>query len=199
MQKMAEKIYKTVNGQKVELNARQVKNFIMKVNHWTSEEYNKQRYIIKNKLRTYEAFTDTKTTQSPVNFLYFEAKAKQRQGDNYKPSLKAQRIREFTAIGSNKAIQKAMKSQKNRSNIENIYKSYTEQQFAGLIKNNPQAKYIYDTIKDPFKREQALTDFANKLNLKIDETQKVAEAQAIPFGETIGSSDEIDFDLSSYE
>ena len=192
-------IYKTVNGQKVELSAKQVKNFIMQVNKWTSEEYNKQRFIIKNKLRTYEAFTGSQQAQSPVAFLYFEAKAKQRQGDNYTPSLKSQRIRQFASYGSAKAISKSQQSKKTKEKMQKQYETTTMKQFKGLIENNPTAKRIWETIKDPVKREKALTDFANELKLKIKESNEVAEAQAIPFGETFGSGDEFDFDVSQYQ
>lgn len=196
---MATGIYKTVNGQKVELSAKQVKNFIMQVNGWTSEEYNKQRFIMKNKLRTYEAFTGSQQAQSPVAFLYFEAKAKQRQGDDYTPSLKSQRIRAFASYGSAKAISKAQQSQKTKAKMQKQYEATTMKQFKGLIENNPTAKRIWETIQDPVKREKALTDFANELKLKIKESNEVEEAQAIPFGETFGSSDEFDFDVSQYQ
>ena len=196
---MATGIYKTVNGQKVELSAKEVKNFIMKVNKWTSEEYDKQRYILKNKLRTYEAFTGTQQPQSPVSFMYFEAKAKQRQGDNYTPSLKAQRIRAFSSYGSAKAITKAQQSKKTKAKMQKEYEATTLKQFKGLIDNNPTAKKIWEGIKDPVQREKALTDFANELKLKINEANEIEEAQAIPFGETFGSSDEFDFDISSYQ
>lgn len=191
-------IYKTVNGQKVELSAKEVKNFIMKVNGWTSDEYDKQRYILKNKLRTYEAFTGQQQAQSPVSFMYFEAKAKQRQGANYTPSLKTQRIKSFQSLGSAKAISKAQQSQKVQQKMRERYEQTTMKQFKGLIDNNPVAKKIWETVKDPVKREQALTDFANELKLKIKESNEVEEAQAIPFGETFGSSDEFDFDVSQY-
>lgn len=192
-------IYKTVNGQKVELSAKEVKNFIMKVNGWTSDEYDKQRYILKNKLRTYEAFTGQQQAQSPVSFMYFEAKAKQRQGDDYTPSLKSQRIRAFASYGSAKAISKAQQSQKTKAKMQKQYEATTMKQFKGLIENNPTAKRIWETIQDPVKREKALTDFANELKLKIKESNEVEEAQAIPFGETFGSRDEFDFDVSQYQ
>ena len=196
---MATKIYKTVNGQKVELSAKEVKKFIMKVNGWTSEEYNKQRYIMKNKLRTYEAFTGQQETQSPVAFMYFEAKAKQRQGVNYKPSLKSQLIRSFGSYGSAKAITKAQQRQKTKATMQRKYEAITLKQFKGLIDYNPTARQIWDTIQDPVKREKALIEFANNLHLKMTESYEIAEAQAIPFGETFGSDDEIDFDISKYQ
>lgn len=195
---MSTGIYRTVNGERVELNARQVKAFIMKVNKWTSEEYNRQRYITKNKLRTYEAFSGAKE-QSPTKFLYFEAKAKQRAGANYKPSLERQRIQQTQSLGSAKAIAKAKQSQRTQQSMARKFEETTQKRFKGLIENNPKAKEIWEKIKDPYKREQALKDYANRLHLKMDEQKRVAEAQPIPFGETFGSDVTVDFNVEDYE
>lgn len=202
MAKRSTGIYQTVNGQQVELNARQVKNFIMKVNGWTSEQYRKQYDIFKNKVRAFEGYERAKgrkiQTQSISGLLYKEARAKKREGANYKPSIKMQRIRSFTSISSGKALQKALKSQRYLKAREETYEQGTLKQFKGLIDANPQAKQIYDAISDPVKREQALTDYANALGLKINEAEEVQAESAIPFGETMGSSDAIDFDLNDY-
>ena len=69
----------------------------------------------------------------------------------------------------------------------------------GLIKNNEIARKIFESNLTPTQKEQALSDFANKLHTKIDEQNKIIENQAIPFGETFGSDFEIDFDLSDYQ
>lgn len=195
-------IYKTVNGQRVELKASEVKSYIMKVNGWTSEQYRKQYDIFKNKLRAFEGFERASgkniTAQSPAQVLYFEARSKQRQGAEYSPSLKMQRIRSFTSISSGKALQKALKDEKYITRRSVLYENTTYRQFSGLINKNAKAKEIWDSIKDPVKREQALTAYANKLHAKIDEQGRIAEAEAIPFGETLGSLDEVDFDYSNY-
>lgn len=202
MAKRSTGIYQTVNGQQVELNARQVKSFIMKVNGWTSEQYRKQYDIFKNKVRAYEGYQRAKgqkvQTQSVAGLLYKEARAKKREGTNYKPSIKMQRIRSFTSISSGKALQKALKSKRYLKAREETYEQGTLKQFKGLIDANPQAKQIYDAISDPVKREQALTDYANALGLKINEAEEVQAESAIPFGETMGSSDAIDFDINDY-
>lgn len=202
MAKRSTGIYQTVNGQQVELNARQVKSFIMKVNGWTSEQYRKQYDIFKNKVRAYEGYQRAKgqkvQTQSVAGLLYKEARAKKREGANYNPSIKMQRIRSFTSISSGKALQKALKSKRYVKAREETYEQGTLKQFKGLIDANPQAKQIYDAISDPVKREQALTDYANALGLKINEAEEVQAESAIPFGETMGSSDAIDFDIKDY-
>ena len=189
---------------KVKMTPSQVKAEIMKINKWTPEQYKKQYDIFKNKLRSYEAFerasgTNVKT-QSARDLLYKEAKAKKRFGNNYQPSIKMQRIREFTSISSGKALEKALQSKKYTSKREMTYSIKSYKQFEGLIRNNPKAQEIWNNIQDPVKREQALIDYANKINAKIDEQTKAMKesGEAIPSGEVFGSSDVVEFDYSAY-
>lgn len=197
-----ETFYKYQNGQRIKMTSREVKTYIMKVNGWTSEQYNKQYDITRNKLRAYEAYERksgrSTETQSVQSLLFKEAKAKKRMGAEYTPSIKMQRIRSFTSVSSGKAGQKALTGKRYTQRRAKTYEDATFKQFKGLINNNPQARYIYESISDPVKREQALTDFANQLGAKINEQDIVNENEAIPFGETYGSSDEIDFDIEDY-
>lgn len=197
-----ETYYKYVNGQRVKMTNREVKAYIMKVNGWTTEQYNKQYDIMRNKVRAYEAYERNSgrkvTSQSVQGLLFKEAKAKKRMGSDYKPSIKMQRIRSFTSVSSGKAGQKALTGKRYRQRRAKTYEDATYKQFKGLIENNPQAKAIYDAIDDPVKREEAMTAYANKLGAKINEQDEVNENEAIPFGETYGSTDEIDFDIEDY-
>ena len=197
-----ETFYKYVGGQRVKMTNREVKAYIMKTNKWTTEQYNKKYDILRNKLRSYEAYEKASgravKPQSVQSLLFKEAKAKQRLGSDYTPSIKMQRIRSFTSVSSGRAGQRALQSRIYQERRARTYEDATFKQFRGLVENNPQAKFIYDTIKDPVKREKALTDFANKLNAKINEQDEVIESEAIPFGETYGSDDAIDFDIDEY-
>lgn len=197
-----ETYYKYVNGERVKMTSREVKAYIMKVNGWTTDQYNKQYDIMRNKVRAYEAYERQSgrqvQSQSVQSLLFKEAKAKKRMGADYKPSIKMQRIRSFTSVSSGKAGQKALQGQRYRQRRAKTYEDATYKQFKGLIESNPQAKFIYDSISDPVKREQAMTDYANKLGAKIDEQDQVNENEAIPFGETYGSTDEIDFGIEDY-
>ena len=200
---MATGIYKIVKGGRVELSTREVKQYVMKVNNWTSDEYNKKYDIFKNKLRAYENYERahgvTKSRQSPMQLLYKEAKAKVRDGANYKPSIKMQRIKGFTSVSSGKAGQRALQSSRYMERRAKLYEEATSKQFAGLIEKNAKAKEIANAIDDPVKREEALRAYADAINAKIDEQDKVSENEAIPVSsETIGSSDEVDFDYSEY-
>ena len=194
--------YKYVNGQRVTMTNREVKAYIMKVNGWTTEQYNKQYDIIRNKVRAYEAYERNSgrevKSQSVQGLLFKEAKAKKRMGSDYQPSIKMQRIRSFTSVSSGKAGQKALTGTRYRQRRAKTYEDATYKQFKGLIENNSQAKAIYDAIDDPVKREQAMTDYANKLGAKINEQDEVVESEAIPFGETYGSDEQIDFDIEDY-
>ena len=189
---------------KVKMTPSQIKAEIMKINKWTPEQYKKNYDIFKNKLRSYEAFERASgvdvETQSARDLLYKEAKAKKRFGNNYQPSIKMQRIREFTSISSGKALEKALQSKKYTTAREMTYSAKSYKQFEGLIRSNPKAQEIWNNVKDPVKREQALVDLANKINAKIDEQTKAMKesGEAIPSGEVFGSSDVIEFDISAY-
>ena len=196
-----------VKGQRVEMTSREVKSYIMKVNNWTSNQYDKQYDIFKNKLRAYENYERahgvTSKRQSPTQLLFKEAKAKAREGADYEPSFKMKRIRSFTSVSSGKAGQKALEGKTYTARRQALYESTTKARFEGFIRDNPKAQEIMERVKDPVKREQALTDLANKVNEKIAENEKEAKKQAqqggIPAsGEAFGSSSDIDFDIDAY-
>ncbi len=197
-----ETFYKYVGGNRVKMTNREVKAYIMKENRWTSEQYNKQYDILRNKLRSYEAYEKASgravKEQSVQSLLFKEAKAKQRMGRDYSPSIKMQRIRSFTSVSSGRAGQRALTGRLYMERRATTYEDATYKQFKGLVENNKQAELIYKSIKDPVKREKALTDFANKMHAKINEQDEVVESEAIPFGETYGSDEAIDFDIDAY-
>ena len=197
-----ETFYKYQNGQRVKMTNREVKSYIMKINGWTTEQYNKQYDILRNKVRSYEAYERasgrTTQTQSVQSLLFKEAKAKKRMGAEYTPSIKMQRIKSFTSVSSGKAGQKALTGKRYRQKRAKTYEDATYKQCKGLINSNKQARNMYESISDPVKREEAMTAYANQLGAKINEQDEVNENEAIPFGETFGSNDEIDFDIDSY-
>lgn len=196
-------LYKWTKGTKVKLSSREAKAYIMKVNNWTSEEYNKNYDILRNKVRAYENYQKSRglkvEKQSVVELLYKEAYTKKREGENYKPSIKMQRIRAFTSVSSGKAGQKALQGKVYMARRGKLYEDATYRQFKGFIDNNMQARYIYENINDPVKREKALSDLANKLHAKIKENDEEANDEAIPYSsEVYGSDDTIDFDIEQY-
>lgn len=195
------KIYKIVDGEQVALKASEVKNFIMKVNNWNAEQYQKEYHIFKNKLRTLENFEGVPKAEreSPVELLYKQAKAKKRYGADYQPSIKLQRILSTSAYSSSPKKQRQLL--KNQSYIEKLQKRYSEttyKAFKGLIEKNPTAKEIVEKIKDPVQREKALIDLSDALRARINEQGVITDLGGIPFGESVGSTDGIDFNLTPY-
>lgn len=195
------KIYKIIDGEQVALKASEIKNFIMKVNNWNTEQYQKEYDIFKNKLRTLENFEGVPKAEreSPVELLYNQAKAKKRYGADYQPSIKFQRILSTSAYSSSPKRQRQLL--KNQSYVERLQKRYresTNKAFKGLLEKNPVAKEIDEKIKDPVQREKALIDLADKIHARIDEQGVITDLGGIPFGESVGSSDGIDFDLTPY-
>ena len=202
-------VTKKVNGLTVHehvkkaMTSREVKAYIMRINGWTSEQYNKQYDILRNKVRAYEAYersTGVKvTTQSPQALLFKEARSKQLYGPNYTPSVSMQRIRSFTSVSSGKAGQRALTSERYRSRRARTYEDATYKRFKGLIESNPKAREIYETITDPVKREKALSAYANKIHARINEREEQEAGEAIPISsEVYGSDEAVDFDYSEY-
>ena len=188
-------IYKSVKGEKVQLNARQIKSAILKNTGWTEQEYNRQRYILKNKLRTFEAFQRASgfdvQEQSPVEILYYQTRQQKMQGTNYKMSAQLAEIFKQTSYGSKAAIQHALSSTKSRKRQEAAYNAETYNSFKKFIKASPQATKLWQGIENPVKRRKALEALADTLHYVQKRDREYIKNQAIPFGEVTGSGDEL--------
>ena len=201
------KYYKWKNGKKIAMSSREVKQFIMEQNGWTAETYRKQYDIFKNKLNAYESYQRSRGVtvehQSTTALLFKEAKSKRTYGKDYKPSMKMQQIRSFSAYSITKGRQLAQgesaSARRYQAKETAKYEAYVQRRFGGLIESNSTAQEIDELIKDPVKKERALSELANKLNAKITDDEVKEAAEAIPIStEHYGSSDEIDFDISEY-
>lgn len=218
-----ETFYKYQNGQRVKMTNREVKAYIMKANNWTSEQYRKQYDIFKNKLRAYESYrqaqgVETKQ-QSVVSVLFKEAKAKKQYGADYTPSRKMQQIRQFSAYSITKGRQMAIMNDNYNTRQTKLYGEYIRGRFGSYDPNDPtknegfigQNKGAQEIVKAFIKKsqetgnpvnyakmEKALSDYANKVHATMDESEKIRDSQAIPYGETSGSGDEEDFDVTPY-
>ena len=197
---MAKQIYQTRNGVRVALTAREIKSYVMKERGWTSDQYSKEYDKLRNRLRAYEAFQRQSgvsvEAQSPASILYFESRARRREGAEYQPSLELQRIKSFPSISSGKALGRAL--ERRSKTFARRYTETTSKVFAGLIAANPTAEEIAERVTDPVKRERALIDLATKLHTRQDAAGKVQASSAIPFGQAVGSDDPIDFDIEAY-
>ena len=202
-----EKFYKWKNGKKVAMSSREVKQFIMEQNGWTAETYRKQYDIFKNKLNAYESYQRSRGVdvehQSTTALLFKEAKSKKTYGNDYKPSMKMQQIKSFSAYSITKGRQLAQgdsaSARRYQAKETAKYEAYVQRRFGDLIESNPTAQEINELIKDPVKKEKALSELANKLHAKITDDEVKEASEAIPIStEHYGSSDEIDFDISQY-
>ena len=197
---MAKQIYQTRNGVRVALTAREIKSYVMKERGWTSDQYSKEYDKLRNRLRAYEAFQRQSgvsvEAQSPASILYFESRARKREGEEYQPSLELQRIKSFPSISSGKALGRAL--ERRSETFVRRYTETTNKVFAGLIAANPTAAEIAERVTDPVKRERALIDLATKLHARQDAAGRVQASSAIPFGQAVGSDEAIDFDIESY-
>lgn len=141
---MAKQIYQTRNGVRVALTAREVKAYVMKERGWTSDQYSKEYDKLRNRLRAYEAFQRQSGVsveeQSPASILYFESRARRREGAEYQPSLELQRIKSFPSISSGKALGRAL--ERRSKTFARRYTETTNKVFAGFIAANPTAAEI---------------------------------------------------------
>lgn len=190
-------IFKTIKGEKVQLNARQIKASILKNTGWTEQEYNRQRYILKNKLRTFEAFQKAEgfevELQSPVEILYYQTRRQKMQGSKYKMSAKLAEIYKQTSYGSKAAIQHALSSTKPRKRQEAAYNAETYNSFKQFIEASPQATRLWEGIENPVKRRKALEALADELHYIQKKDREYIENQAIPFGYVTGSETELNW------
>ena len=188
----------TYSGSGKKVTARQKKAAIMSANNWTAEQYRKQYDIFKNKLRAYESYRRAHgaevETQSPQEILYRAAKAKKREGSEYKPSLEMKRIQSFSAVSITKGRRLAEDLESEYSRRRGAqFAATTKAAFKGLIESTPKALEIMKNIKDPVKQEEALKALAEHVH-----------AMQRPSGEVYGGevygSDEAaeDFDYSEW-
>lgn len=193
-------IYATVNGQTVQLTDRQVKAYIKRVRGWNDIEYRSEYEKLRKSLRTFEALQRsqgiTVETQIPINVFYFETRARARGGADYVPSQAFRRLQGTQQYSLGKQLEKQVKMATPKYLKRTT--EYTDTRFGGLIEANPTAKRIYETISDPVKREQALSDFVKRLRLKMTESGKIAENAAIPPSEVVGSGTKIWFNAKKY-
>lgn len=186
----------SASGKKI--TARQKKAAIMSANNWTAEQYRKQYDIFKNKLRAYESYKKAHGAevepQSPQDVLYRQAKAMQREGAEYQPSLEMRRIQSFSAVSITKGRQLAEDFESEYSQRRAAtFAATTSQAFAGFIRDVPKAQEIVDMIEDPVKQEEALKALAEHVHAKQRPSGEVFG------GEVYGSDDAAeDFDYSEW-
>lgn len=167
----------------------EIKKTIMEANGWTTEEYRKNRYIFRNKLKMYEALEKARghkvEEQSPTELLYRIAKAKQHYGSEYKPSQKLQIIESMKTYSISKSRKIAQKPQSEA--FKRAVGQIVQTRFEDFIKFYDVASEIDKKIADPVEKEKALVDFATKLHAEQPRRGKDKGAGGIRQGETYGS------------
>lgn len=197
-------IYKTVKGEQVKLSSREIKATTMRLKGWTSEEYKKNYDLFKNKVRAYESFMEAhgnpQQKQSPAELLYKQAKAEAREGDDYQPSAKMKIINAFPAVSITKGRQlsKAVGSVYEKVRLT-MFEHQTQVAFKNFIAQVAKAKEIDDAIKDPIKKEKALSALADSIHWKQKEMRN-QEDDGNPFYAESYGSDPLgdDFDYSAW-
>lgn len=183
---MATGIFRWKSGKKVELTAQQVKNEVMRLRGWSEQEYTRQRKIAQKQIQSYNIYAERAGGEAyektPTQLLYSEARAREFWQEQYRASSKIAQIRLMAKTSSKKRGEKAFtKAEKDVSPI-------IESRFAGLIAKNEGARKIAESITDPLKREKALSDYADKMHLKID----AKSGEAVPtesFGSEVSMDD----------
>lgn len=196
---------KYAKGGATPLSPKAVKEYVMKVRGWTSEQYVKERDILKNKLRAYESLTRAQggsvESQSPSTLLYKQARAMKKYGKDYKPTAQLRAIEATPAysISKGRKIAKSTESagyKRFNSRIEKQVKG----DFSEFIKNHPQAQAIVEKYSgNGVKLKEALKAYANQV--------KAASKNGVPngvtspevFGEVVGSPENVEFDYDAFE
>ena len=120
------------------LTAREIKSEVMRLRGWTSEEYQKQYDILRNKTRNYEKLTGQASGSIKVNeLLYTTSKAQKRHGAGYRASKQVQAIQATPSAGT-AAFAKKGASAAVVSKQEKILKS----QFAGFTSKSTEGAEI---------------------------------------------------------
>lgn len=181
-------IRKRIDGEDVyertKVKPSEVKETIMKANKWTEDQYKKQFYLFRNKLKAYENYRKAHGAnvkeQSPLEVLYRQAKTKIREGENYEPSLEMKRIQSFSAVSITKGHTLAQDLDSAYSRKRGAqFAATTKAAFKGFIEQVPKAQEIMEKIKDPVMREEALKDLADHVHAKQLPNGEVASGEAV--------------------
>lgn len=170
------------------LSRQAIKQEIKQIRGWSESKYQKEINIIRKGIQIYGR------KEQANELLYKETIAIKNYGNDYQPTQYIKDIRRYGKVRRSKRTILTKAGQ-----IRQIKKESVQARFGAFIRSNSKAREIAKQIKDPYKREKALTDYANKLHAKIDEQEKVWQNEAIPFSsQTYGSDTSIDFDIDNY-
>lgn len=176
------------------LSPSRVKAIIRKELHLSKRGYEKYYDITRNKLRNYERATGAKP-QSTLQFLYNRANYKiKARADRvkYEKSYKARYIESFTSRSSGKSGYGKLEKERIFAKTE----KHIQKTMGEFIKDNPNAKLIYEELKDnPISALQALKAYADtRKDYQTDVSGKVKKTDKAVFGGTGGTNNDYDDD-----
>jgi hypothetical protein len=153
------------------LSGREIKARTMAATGWTSEEYQKQYDILRNKVRAYE-----KTTGASVGkvneFLYKEQAAKARYGAGYKQSALTRAVRETESVSSGAAAQAKAAARLESKARTRIFKDYERL----AAKYKPVGELIKDAKANPEKYTAA--ELRQRLGTAAKELEEYQKTKA---------------------
>ena len=194
---MQRKIFK--NGKEITRNM--AVQEIAQLRNWskvrTQKEIKRLNYGLR-KLRKLEGERDF-NKQSGLQLLYSITKSQKRYGEEYKPSESVRFLYKILPK-KRKVVSGKQPTTKTRKHTINLYRQRTFNQFREFIAANKIAQEIVKKIKDPVKRDKALSDLANKIHAKRNEQERIERESIIPISNEIVGSDttDIDFDINDY-
>ena len=190
------------------ISSAEMKRTIAKARGISLEQVDKEYYKFRNKLRAYENFKraqgDPVEEQSPLNVMYYQAKAQIRKGKRYKPSAQMRVIESFSAVSITKGRQLA--SDKNsrwfKKKEKELADSYLRdmKKFISAHEKAKQLRRDYRAGKlSGTGLVKALKEYSKRIGEKMTSIKKASKNATIPFGEVIGSPDvDVEIDFSEY-
>ena len=196
---------KYAKGGATPLSPKSVKEYVMKVRGWTSEQYVKERDILKNKVRAYETLTRAQggsvELQSPSTLLYKQARSMKKYGKDYKPTAQMRAIEATPAYSISKSRKMADKPESaGYKRFNDRIEKQVKSDFEKFINQHPQAQAIVEKYSGKgVKLKEALKKYSDQV--KVASKDGVPKGGTTPeeFGEVVGSPDKVEFDYNAFE
>lgn len=149
------------------LTSREIKKRVMQATGWTSEQYQKQYDILRNKTRNYETITGSSTKIKVNELLYKKTLAERRYGTQYKASRLVRAI-EATPSASTGTVKRQGVSSRVSTRLEREILG----EFRGLITKSTDAGKIAELYKkykgvDVWERAQGLEEREKAIKREI--------------------------------
>ena len=150
------------------LTAREIKKRVMASTGWTSEQYQKQYDILRNKTRNYERATGSRTRIKVNELLYQQTQSQKRYGAAYKPSRLVRAIM-ATPSASTGTVQRKGVSKATEARLEKEILG----EFGEFAKKSTEGRRIVELYKEAK---------SGRLDAKIERLQEEYD-EAIESGE----------------